>query len=574
MTTSLELTSMTQQLLNAAEAALANDNTNSLVKSELEMIRSGRPLLSDPLHAARLLGEAACRLKAGGEIRLALSILSLACEVKEWVGDREIIELSVFLSRTFQEKADINRSIDAYECLRHNTPGTKTSTLILASLYFRRGLTAEPSSCPHPSSLEDLAKAYSYRKDLLELCRVFASGCESNLSAGRPTKFDDILQVALLIRQSLYPAFIEQRSLFNPKLYSMLRASSRMLGRFQELEFIQRLWLIHARAQAENLYSLGKHQSCQASCFMAIDLHPSHSASSGDLSVFYKLLGLSSKQLKKTREAELYGRLSIASSYIPPWASTSIVDMASDIAVNNRVVLAYVSEMYLQMFEIWLKFFRCYETAGLLVIALDINASHWLRSKGIAHSTRPYFSHQRDFFWGTDFLHDRMEAVASLVSSGFDTLLTGVDSIWLKNPFAYINEQCADIVAMGLKSSVQNWPININNDFLFIKGGGAFVDHCPRLLEISKRLVSDQQAINLLLSDLGIHWMQDSHGAWIGEVNDAELSVYLLPESFSSRDVTTVTGSTSIIQPPGGYESKMKFIRSLEARYLNNGENI
>lgn len=557
------------QILDDAVLSLSSVNDSTLVATELEELRSKGSSFATSTDVASYLGQLACRLYGAGEAVLALDLLSLACKVKEWESDRSIIELAALLARYYYNHNDIGRSIQAYECLKICTPRIKTSTLILASLYFRRGLVASASEGDHAAALDDLAKAYTYRRDLLELCRVYATGSESDLSAGRPAKFESILQVAELVNVAIYPSFLSKRSSFNPKLYSMLRASLRLLGRFQEFEYIQKLWIDHASDEAQSLYLAKKYKTCQAICYLAIDLHPTHSSNTHALSVFFQLLGLCARHLMQPREAELFGRLSIASYYFPSCESSSVVSIARRIAVENRIVLAYVSEMYVQMFEIWLKFYKRHCQSGLLVVALDKNASEWLSSRGVPHTLRPFFSHQKDFFWGTDFLHDRMEILASLVTFGFDTLLTGVDSIWLKNPFSFLQRNDADVIAMGLKSSVQNWPLNINNDFLYIKGGGAFSKHCPRLLEISKRLVSDQQAINLILSDLGISWTQDDTGAWQGIVQSDNLKAFLLPESFSSRDIATLSADTSIFQPPGGFDSKMAVIRGLESSHLD-----
>lgn len=161
-----------------------------------------------------------------------------------------------------------------------------------------------------------------------------------------------------------------------------------------------------------------------------------------------------------------------------------------------------------------------------------------------------------------------MEVLASLITSSLDTLLTGVDSIWLKDPFEAIESRNEDIVAMGLGSSVLNWSLNVSNDFLFVRSSSTLIPHLSRLLELSKRLVNDQSAMNMLLSEMGIEWSEGDGKSWRGITQKTLITVYLFPLSFGARDPKMLTPETSILQPPSAYLGRMKVIRELEKNYL------
>lgn len=330
------------------------------------------------IQAADYLGDLAFLLHSHGERDLALYTLSAACRVHNWKGQANSASLASRLGMEFYECSELESSILAHECRLILTPEIVTTRLVLASLYFKRALE-HINSDTNTIRIGDadlcLVRAYSYRRDLFELCRIYSASTELNFSSKRPVQLDQALAVTRIIYKYLYRQFLKFFSNIDEKLYELLRLSIRFLGRFQELAHIKRVWLEHCLVRATAAYDEKKFDVYQSLCYSAIDLHADKAANTHELSEYYKLLRLCSLAIGQARNAEMYGRLSLATFSLPSHDTSSIVHIAKKIAINNKIVIAYLSEIYIDMFELWYKFYAKNTNTGLLVFAMDINTS-------------------------------------------------------------------------------------------------------------------------------------------------------------------------------------------------------
>jgi hypothetical protein len=462
----------------------------------------------------------------------------------------------------------IDIPLECFELLDQHSAGSRTPSIILASLYFRKAHLLRLSESSRDEASLLYSKAYSLRRDVFELARIYRFKADLDQTTGRPANLNDIAETLdEFIEHSLIVFNLAGPSI-DSKLYTMLRSALRLANRFSEYDLITETWLRKAVSKAEDLSAQNHHQASLDLMNSALYLH-ANLALDQRLAPVYKLISLASINLRKPKESEYAARLSL-STYSKSPDIGALNTAASSVQRDNVLILCFVSSMYMSMFDEWLLFFSRFKLDNILAVALDNGAYESLNVRKVPCILRNHYSYQQDFFWGTEFLVNKIQIISDLLQSGINVLCTGVDSIWLKNPFESIDVERHDIFAMGLTSSVANWSININTDFMYLRSSLGMISLLPRFLEISNRIVSDQMALNLLLSESGTVWAQSDDSSWTGTCSQHGLNFYLPVPSYCTRDRAIIDNTSCVYQPPSslGYYGKLNAIRKLRSDFL------
>lgn len=499
-----------------------------------------------------------------------LAVIDVVHKFQKAQGDEGFIRICARLGGFFYEDNKLNDAIASFEYLSFFQSRLKTVLIRLGSLYFKRALcaSASPTIQELSAAAIDLGRAYQNNPFFFELCRINWSNAELYPSKGTLVKLKDIETIANRAYIIIELIIQSDISLLNPHAYKLWREAALLLEKKVELEMFQRLWLRCYYTKSEMLYNQKSYDECIYLCRLVIELHPKYADKSAFLHRFYRLLRLCCEQMNRPIEAELYGQLSIAFHYIPPVQVGPLVRMAQLHSCDSEIVLAYLSEKYIELFDIWHKFFLRNSNGNLLVVAMDHNASLYLSENGINNILKPFFFYQKDFLNESGFSADRVQALIDLLCSGLNVVVTGIDSLWIKNPMDQLRSLPNDIISMGLESRIKNWPLNVNFDFVYAKASAPLIKHIPLLMNYSDRFLWDQNAVNFWLSDLDVNFSQLESGAWTGKAKDSDFSAHLLSPSFAARDPKLLSENTYVIQPPGGLGGKIKFAKKILADLL------
>ena len=466
-------------------------------------------------------------------------------------------ELTAIASEKFNHDL-ISECILCYEALYSQV---SSSTRIsdrdrLSALYFREAHICREAGSDD-NALAMFEKAFLYKRDLLELNRIYIKRADLDQSKGRPASSDDILTANSGLHAYLYQHFLRSKSLFRPPLYKLLRDSLRLARLNHTVINLEQIYLQHSLSRAKSHLADHKFAEAEYIAISAIDLHPKtpfeeliaehHAvASESLLSQGSDLLG------------ELHGKIAvnILSQFHREVLPEDAVHMINRDA--KSVLLIFVSNLYFPIFRAWFDAYSCFDHGDYLIVALDPLAYRKLQEMGVNSCMLTSYAYQKDFFWGTNFSIDRLKFANAFLQEGIDCLVTGVDSLWIKNPFEILNSTTEDIVAMGLESATKNWKYNINADFLFYRSTSQLKNAFPILIDLSERGIHDQWALNLALSDYGVVWLQDDTGAVHGLCDSLDLKIQLLPVSITSRTLDHISSNSYIFQPSGNLLDKVR----------------
>ena len=483
-----------------------------------------------------------------------LSILNILRTCRIGKGISNLPGIAKRLGDSFFKADNLNDAIAAYENAKFFTSGVNTPAVILASLYFKRALDSHDITLKNLpiTSANDLGRAYANRMFVFELCRIYFSNCELNISNSRPVKLNDIIPVANKALSIVKAVVQDDVSSVSINTLKFCRDASRIVNDYPTFVNAQAKWMDHYYNKCKSYYESSHFDECLKLSLQIIDILPNLSENSLRLSHFYHLVRLCYTSLGMRNEARLYGQLSTSIHFVPliDKSNEQLIDLSRSLAVNSEIVIAYLSEAYIDLFIHWFDLFELCKCSNLVMIALDFNASLFLQKKSIPHILRPMYYYQDNFHHSSPAISDdRVRVVADLVSSGLSVLLTGVDSLWLKNPFVYFKTRHEDIVSMGGATNIKNWPVCLNADLFYVRSTAEARSQMPRLLEYN-RFNWDQDAFCFLTSELDFSFQEIESGAWSGTARDLEFSLHVLSASFATRDINSVNKETYIFQPP------------------------
>lgn len=242
---------------------------------------------------------------------------------------------------------------------------------------------------------------------------------------------------------------------------------------------------------------------------------------------------------------------------------------------SENITLTFVSSVYAEMFAIWFDFFKALHRP-LFAVALDYPAAAEIGKKITPSMVLPLYERRIEFaqvLWPL-----RIRFVKKLLELGKNVLITGIDSIWFKDPFEIIDSDPYDFFAapdFGMPRSliVQGRHI-LCGDFIFFRSNPRVVNFVGRMLDMIPWYFNDQSAINMLLYvNHDITQVEDTSLYRGFSVSPLGLRFAVLhPESFPrSLPVIERLQKGDIMkreavigfQPNGSMEKKMKELRRM-----------
>lgn len=461
----------------------------------------------------------------------------------------------------FFSKKDYDLCVKALTWVHGNAP--ETMRLVarerLSALHFR--IAQDTSTLDDPEkAIANYKLAYQMKRDVFELNRVYARAADMDQRLGRPAHLGDVLSSNARILNNLVPHAREKKSRIDPPVYRLLREALLLSNMRLTKAEINQEFIEDAIEIAQGHLSKQRYAQAENFAQRALDVHPEF-AKGEAAGKLHSILSDAAIGQEKSVEAELHGKLAISylqdrtHQTLPSEAAASVSLDESD----RNVVLLFLSNIYFPLFRAWLRAYREFDHTNVVVVALDIIAFRKLKAIGVECCYIDSYQYQKDFFWGTNFSGIRTSFVHSFVNAGYNTLQSGVDSIWLKDPFQYIKSEGieADICAMGLSSNNKNWALNLNSDILLYNSTPSTKKILPQIIDNVDRGLPDQWALNLTLSENNVEWdygddaQYTGHQTAKGYSRQLDLRIHLFPLSVTARSNENVTGNSVILQPAG-----------------------
>ena len=241
---------------------------------------------------------------------------------------------------------------------------------------------------------------------------------------------------------------------------------------------------------------------------------------------------------------------------------------------GETAIIVFANYYYKIILENWLKFFNRTSNKSCIVIAMDQDLHKFLSRKIdpklVVHVNGPLVTDREAWL---EFMRVQMSVLRECLELGYDTLISDIDAIWIKNPFNDLNEIEDDLVFSP--GSVQ--PPDALRSWGFVLCTGFFLSRaCPAVNkfyeDVSKRMKSegDQPAINKELIDRKIVWKKVKYYNLLckdkkivrafDEVlqgTSKDLSVAVLP-NFKYQRILEKNRSDAVVIHPGAQKNSYK----------------
>lgn len=478
---------------------------------------------------------------------------------------------------------DYERCIEIFSSLYDISKGTKKEEFrnILSALHFRLAQEA-PDTADITFRIMHYKKAYQLKRDILELNRVFVGRADIDHSEARPLRIGAVIGSNSLILETLVPYIAKNKSRSDVVIYRMLRESLLLSGLTEVKNNLNELFMADTLQRARISLEGMRYKDAAHVAQIALAAHPEYT--NGELvGEIHAVLADALIGLDRPDEAALHGKLAIAflGQHNKALPVESILDHVELDRSYKNVTLLFLSNLYFPLFIPWLRAFNSFEGKNCVVIALDPIVYKKLKRLKIQCYLADCYHYQQDFFWGTNFSGIRPFFVHEFIKAGFNCLQTGVDTIWLNNPFNYMEENKleADIFGMGLSSSQKNWLVNINADFIVYWSSPTTINTLYQVKDYVNKGLPDQWALNQVLSDNGIVWKNQGKNTYsgaetaLGYSEGLDLRAHLFPLSITARSIEQITEESIIIQPSGDLKGTIEELNILFKRKGVEGIN-
>lgn len=242
--------------------------------------------------------------------------------------------------------------------------------------------------------------------------------------------------------------------------------------------------------------------------------------------------------------------------FLPNYDADSLVKAIASKSPKDFVALTFLSKEYLDLLKIWIKYAEKAIGDQFVVVAADdesFNAAKSLRVSVVrvrlpSALTSITEKNPGQFNGiGMAIIVSRLHIIKFLISSGFNVIQIDMDALILQNPFPYIAET-ADIAFQRVvyfpRYVIDRWGFALCGGFVAFRSSPSAL----RLLDIACDLIrhvsSDQLALNLSLSSMGVNWRRND----VGDLHSSFLSSH--KKCFVRNAHETIMGSidSSVIQ--------------------------
>ena len=118
-------------------------------------------------------------------------------------------------------------------------------------------------------------------------------------------------------------------------------------------------------------------------------------------------------------------------------------ELLAEVAVSNRVIVTWANLHYLDFVLNWYYHLTSTCATNVLVGAMDDELYDELAARGITAFSMQSGLTTEDFGWGSSNFHkmgrEKINLVGAVTSMGFDLLLTDVDTVFLRDPNAFVD---------------------------------------------------------------------------------------------------------------------------------------
>jgi hypothetical protein len=214
------------------------------------------------------------------------------------------------------------------------------------------------------------------------------------------------------------------------------------------------------------------------------------------------------------------------------------VPQAKRLAQNGNIVIAFLSDSYYPLFDLWYRLFRKHNLDNYLIFALDERCFKRLKMNGI--NAFQLDLDKAQFSKGNLWVL-RIEVLRELVRSGLHVIHTDVDAFWLRNAVdAFgIQDQSSHLIisrdAGVPKEAKELWGFTMCCGLYLLRSNSVTVRFVDDYLARVREVRDDQRALNYMLLEGKVLWSPNEMDGDSTYLKTHEMTIDVLSYEIATR---------------------------------------